>query len=117
MISKGTIIIDKIDTSEVQTIKAEYNDAKCFNMDEKGYFLIRIVDDLLEVGFCEELNKVKFIIRGKKPVDIYTTILRKGIIDKPDHAAYLGRELQKAYIAMKEGIPYVQDSELVFQND
>ncbi|TDA28915.1 MAG: hypothetical protein DSO03_07270, partial [Hadesarchaea archaeon] len=38
-------------------------------------------------------------------------ILEEGITD-PFHAAYLGRELQKAEIALKTGRSYVQEGEL-----
>ena len=32
----------------------------------------------------------------------------------PKHAAYLARELQKAYIALQQNIEYIQDDELDF---
>jgi len=99
-----------------KTIIAEYNDAKEFKLDPKGYFLIRINPDKkeIELGFCERPNEVKYVIKGKKPIDIYQTILREKIIDRPDHAAYIGRETQKAYIAIQLGLEYVQDDELDF---
>jgi dihydropteroate synthase len=66
------------------------------------------------VGFCGKRNTVEVKITGKKPLDIYQTILREKIIDRPDHAAYLGRELQKAYTALQLKKEYVQDDELSF---
>ena len=68
----------------------------------------------IEVGFCKKDNKIEIIIKGKTPIEIYQTILRENIIQKPDHAAYLGRELQKAYIALKQNKEYIQDEELDF---
>ena len=54
-------------------------------------------------------------VNGKKPIDIYQTIINKESLDiRKDHAAYLGRELQKAYIALKHDLEYVQDDELEF---
>lgn len=99
-----------------RTIKAKYDDLKEFVLDEKGYFLIRIVPEkkIIEVGFCGKRNIVEIKVYGKTPIEIYQTILREKIIDRPDHAAYLGRELQKAYIALQLGIAYVQDDELQF---
>ncbi|MBI2105482.1 DUF4346 domain-containing protein [Candidatus Woesearchaeota archaeon] len=41
-------------------------------------------------------------------------INKKKLNIRKDHCAYLGRELQKAYIALKKGIKYVQDDELKF---
>ncbi len=102
---------------EINVIKAEYDDMKEFVLDEKGYFLIRIVPEkkMIEVGFCGKRNTVEIKVYGKTPIEIYQTILREKIIERPDHAAYLGRELQKAYIALQLGIPYVQDDELDFK--
>ncbi len=100
--------------SDLQEIKAEYDDLKEFVMDDKGHFLIRInpAAKEIEVAFCPELNKVTVKIRGRKPLEIYQTIIKAGLLSKMDHAAYLGRELQKAYIALQKNIPYVQDDEL-----
>lgn len=102
---------------DIQTIKAEYDDLKEFVLDDKGYFLIRTIPEkkLIEVGFCGKRNVVEVKVYGTKPIEIYQTILKEKIIDRPDHAAYLGRELQKAYIALQLGIPYVQDDELILE--
>ena len=98
----------------IREIRAEYDDRKEFVLDEKGYFLIRIVPEkkMIEVGFCGKRNTVEVKVYGKTPIEVYQTILREKIIERPDHAAYLGRELQKAYIALQLGILYVQDDEL-----
>ena len=99
----------------VKTISAQYDDLKEFVMDPHGYFLIRINPEkkVIEVGLCQELNKVAVTVIGTKPLEIYQTIIKHHLISRFDHAAYLGRELQKAYIALQKGIPYVQDDELV----
>ncbi len=98
----------------VKRIQASYDDRKEFVLDPKGYFLIRIIPESksIEVGFCKQGNIVEAIITGNNPTEIYQTILREKIIERPDHAAYLGRELQKAALALELGLPYVQDSEL-----
>ncbi|MBI4151144.1 ferredoxin [Candidatus Woesearchaeota archaeon] len=102
--------------SSIREFTAVYDDAKEFVLDPKGYFLIRIIPEkqLIEIGFCGSRNTVEVKVTGAKPIDIYQTVLREHIIDRPDHAAYLGRELQKAYDALQLGIPYVQDDELDF---
>lgn len=115
--TKENVVDSRIKIKEdVKVIKARYDDLKEFVLDEKGYFLIRIVPEkkMIEVGFCGKRNTVEVKVYGKTPIEIYQTILREKIIDRPDHAAYLGRELQKAYIALQLGISYVQDDELVF---
>ncbi len=113
--TKENVVDSRIKIKEdIRVIKARYDDLKEFVLDEKGYFLIRIVPEkkMIEVGFCGKRNTVEVKVYGKTPIEIYQTILREKIIDRPDHAAYLGRELQKAYIALQLEIPYVQDDEL-----
>ena len=114
------IVGNKVNEESVKEIIAEYDDAKEFVLDPKGYFLIRINKDMqtIEVAFCNELNKILFKVVGKKPIDIYHTIFNKeNLVIRLDHAAYLGRELQKAYIALKNSINYVQDDDLDFGNN
>ena len=100
----------------IREIRAVYDDMKEFVLDEKGYFLIRIIPEknMIEVGFCGKRNTVELKVFGTKPIEIYQTIIREKIIERSDHAAYLGRELQKAYTALQLRIPYVQDDELDF---
>ena len=99
----------------VKEIIAEYDDAKEFVIDNEGYFLIRLdrENKNIEVAFCKERNTISSKVIGKKPIEIYQTILNKEKLPiRKDHAAYLGRELQKAYIALKYDLDYVQDEEL-----
>ena len=109
-----------VDVTEdgVKEVAAEYDDEKEFVIDKKGYFLIKLDrrSKNIEVAFCNEKNKIVLKVIGKKPIDIYQTILNKEKLDiREDHAAYLGRELQKAYTALKFNIDYVQDDELVLK--
>ncbi|MDL5502347.1 MAG: DUF4346 domain-containing protein, partial [Candidatus Methanoperedens sp.] len=48
-------------------------------------------------------------IAGSTAKDILDTIVRRGLISRLDHAAYLGRELMKAEIALKFKRSYSQD--------
>jgi len=99
-------------------IKAEYDDMEEFVIDPAGYFLVRVDREkkLIEVGFCKKRNIMEIAATGKKAIDIYQTILREKIITRPDHAAYLGRELAKAEIALENNLEYVQDDKLVLKN-
>ena len=106
-----------VDTTTLKVIQAQYDDLQEFVMDPKGYFLIDIDREKKEimVGFCPQTNKVSVKIVGTKPLEIYQTIIKEGLISRYDHGAYLGRELQKAHIALQEGIIYIQDDELDFE--
>lgn len=105
----------KVEEDKVKEVIAEYDDTKEFIIDGKGYFLIRLdrKNKNIEVAFCKEKNKITLKIIGKRPIDIYQTIINKEKLPiRKDHAVYLGRELQKAYIALNYNLEYVQDDEL-----
>ena len=113
------IVSTKLNVSdEHKEIIAEYDDLKEFVMDSKGYFLIKADKEKkeIQVGFCGSRNKVEVIVRGKKPLEIYQTIIKQGLVTRLDHSAYLGRELQKAYIALENNLEYIQDDELEIIN-
>tara|TARA_Y100000310_G_C20300807_1_gene631670 strand:- start:123 stop:440 length:318 start_codon:yes stop_codon:yes gene_type:complete len=78
--------------------------------DPSGYFLIRIKDEMIEVGHCTNDHKLVKVIRGKTPEEIVYKIIDLNLISSMDHAAYLGKELQKAALSIKLGFDYVQDS-------
>jgi hypothetical protein len=86
-----------------------------WRMDPKGYFLIRVNKDLgkIEAALCDvKENKVRIIIRGDNPMEVYTAMLNEELIGRMDHAVDIGCELEKAYIALKTGQEYVQDKDL-----
>jgi len=48
-------------------------------------------------------------IVGSTAKEIVDTIIERGLISRSDHAAYLGRELMKAELALKFKRSYSQD--------
>ena len=108
-------LFDKSQQAEnIEEIKGHYDELKDWKYDPKGYFLIRINRETkeIEVAHCKRNNIVEKVIKGKKPQDVFFTICELGLISRTDHAAYLGKELEKAYLALKYNIEYVQDEEL-----
>ena len=101
---------------KVEEIEGSYNEIKDCVLDPDGYFLIKIDKEnkKILVGFCKENNKILVKITGKKPADIYHAVIKKELIKNKHHLAYLGRECQKAYIALQQGLDYTQDEELDF---
>ena len=87
-----------------------------WTQDKKGYFLIKLDRrrKVIIVGFCKTIGVVSCIIEGKMPQEIYEWVAKNRLIERPEHYAYLGKELHKAYVALKLKKRYVQDSELDF---
>jgi len=104
------------DADDASVIEASYDRIKDWKMDPKGYFLIKVDREkkLIEVGYVQKDNRVEKIIVGKIAMEVFNTIIREELISLLQHAADLGAELQKAEIALKENIEYVQDDPLDF---
>lgn len=96
---------------DVKEIIATHETEKEFVMDERGYFVITIKPDKNEI-VCEHYSKdkkIQNVIKGKNAEEICATVTRLNLVSRTDHAAYLGRELQKAEIALKNNLPYEQE--------
>ena len=93
----------------VQVIKGSYDDLNDWVLDPTGYFLIRIKDNQLEIAHCKKVGVIDRVITGNRPQEVYFTAIKEGLVSRLDHAAYLGKELQKAYDCLKAGREYVQD--------
>jgi hypothetical protein len=85
--------------------------------DPKGYFLIRINKKTrkIEVGFVNNEHEIIFQINGVTPQQIYHKLVSMDLTLRPEHWAYLGKELEKCFISLNENIEYVQDSALNFK--
>ena len=103
-----------VKTGQAADVTGSYDELKDWRMDPKGYFLIRVdrTRGVVEVGHCGKLNTVDVKITGRTPQEIYFTACEQGLLSRLDHAAYLGKELAKAFLALKHGWMYVQDEEL-----
>ncbi|RME52797.1 DUF4346 domain-containing protein [Candidatus Woesearchaeota archaeon] len=96
-----------------KTLVVDYHPSY-WSQDPKGYFLIEVdhIKKRILVGFLSNKGEPQWKVAGKRPVELYYTILRAGAVSKMEHAAYLGEELAKAYIALTHGLKYVQDEDI-----
>lgn len=85
--------------------------------DPNGYFTVKPFPEegVIKVRYYTNDHQRKYLFVGKTPQEIYFTIFKRGLVSKLDHAAYLGKELEKAYLALKYGFTYVQDDEMVLR--
>jgi tetrahydromethanopterin S-methyltransferase subunit A len=102
------------DKQPSKTIKAAYDSRKEWMMDPKGFFTIKPFPEegIIRVRYYDAKHKLIYLIEGTNAEQVYNTIIREGLISLLAHAAYIGSELQKAEIAMKFNLPYVQDDPL-----
>ena len=83
--------------------------------DKTGWFNVHVDRDekkVVAVFYPSGSKEPNIVIKGDDARVVYQTILREKLITKLDHAAYLGKELEKAAIALKLGRVYVQDEPL-----
>ena len=113
-IEKGKTWVKK--QKKVSTFKVtqcpEYSHIRDYKQDPSCYLLINIDREKEEiiVKVCDYKNQVLEEFRGKMAQQVYNCILnQRGYVTRLDHAAYLGKELKKAEIALKTGKDYLQE--------
>jgi tetrahydromethanopterin S-methyltransferase subunit A len=81
-------------------------------LDPSGFFIIypRKDEGNIYLEHYRADGTLNEIICGEDPVFITSTAIARGLVSKLDHTAYLGRELEKAYLSMIYGFQYIQDS-------
>ncbi len=104
-------------SKEIPVVYAGWDYRKEWTVDEKydeNWFVINVDYEKKQIiadhytGYGEETQQCCKII-GVKAEEIAAEIVKRGKITKLYHAAYLGKELQKAETALKQGKKYVQE--------
>jgi len=102
--------------SQVETIQApEYDEETSWQPDPMGFFTILVSGDSIIAEHYSAQKKLLRKIQGRSAKDIYSKIISLGIVSTYGHAAYLGKELQKAEFALRNNIQYEQDKDLKFK--
>lgn len=83
-------------------------------MDPMGYFVIYVESSRGVIRMEHYTNNGVFqaAIEGKTHMEVCCPAIERGWVSRLDHAAYLGRELCKAELALKSGHSYIQDAPL-----
>jgi tetrahydromethanopterin S-methyltransferase subunit A len=89
-----------------------------WNPDPKGYFTIRpfFSHKKVFIRYYDSKDTLKCTFAGTKTLQIIQSIIERKLISRLGHAAYLGKEIEKAVIALKNKLDYVQDKELQLKN-
>ncbi len=80
-------------------------------MDKAGYFVILPLQEkgTISVEHYSYDDKLLRTIEGKDARSLYWTVIENNWVTQLLHAAYLGKELEKAELALKYGLKYSQD--------
>jgi dihydropteroate synthase-like protein len=81
--------------------------ARSYVMDPAGSIRISVADGKI-VAWHQ-----RTAVAGQKAAEVLNTLIDLGLVSTLDHAGYLGRELQKAELALTLGRSYVQDEPLL----
>ncbi len=93
-------------------VKAKTKSKHAIRLDKAGYFVIMPSKKkkVILVEHYSNDNRLLRTIQGDNSRDIYLTIIDNKWVSALDHAAYLGKELARAEMAMKKGTKFVQDA-------
>lgn len=80
-------------------------------LDKTGFFIIhpKPEGDWLIVEHYKNSGAPTCVIEGNDPAAICAEIIDRGLVSQLDHAAYLGRELERAKLSIKLGFAFTQD--------
>lgn len=79
-----------------------------FIYDSKGFWNIFVHKSEIVAVLCTGKGP-QIVIKGRSAEEICYEIIERGLASELTHAAYLGRELQKAELALRTGKGYQQD--------
>src|ERR1700732_2815362 len=87
---------------------------KQLKLDRAGFFIVlpQPQKRLIVCEHYENNGRLTHIIEGRQAALIAATLVERGFVTQLDHAAYLGRELAKAEVALSNGTTYEQDAAL-----
>ena len=79
--------------------------------DPAGYFVIDLLPDrkLIRLEHYTNDHRLTSVMEGENARDLCLSAIRKGLLSRLDHAAYLGRELGRADDALRRGERFTQD--------
>lgn len=99
--------MQKPDISNAKELSVKKNN-KEVNLDTAGYFLIRLNNNQIEIGFCNNQHQMIYQWASDSALDLSKAIANQKLNISTEHALYLGRELQRAETALNNHQKYIQ---------
>ena len=76
---------------------------------------LEIIDGKIKIEHISPTNEVLGVYEGETALELRDILISENLFGNPAHALYLGTELMKAEIALKNGLEYEQDTPLRFE--
>lgn len=98
----------------VEVVEARPDDRADWRYDARGFFLIFVDRQAARIHaehYAQD-RKLLRIVAGRTAQEICHTLVRLELVGELAHAAYLGRELDRAETALRLGLRYEQDRPL-----
>jgi tetrahydromethanopterin S-methyltransferase subunit A len=95
----------------VQRVVAPTRISHEYQHDKAGKFIIGTDASSILVEHYNSKGELLRLIQGSSARDLCILLIRNGWVSRLDHAAYLGRELALAEIALQQGAPYERKDE------
>lgn len=86
-----------------------------FKSDQKGFFVVHVDGrrKKIVVDHYSYDRKIGGRFLGDTAEGLCDTLIERGLVSHLEHSAYLGRELAKAEVALRNGLRYRQDRDLL----
>ena len=99
---------------EVETIDCGHRESIDYQADPAGFFVIQIDSEAKQIVVEHYSTDFKLLrrLQGDTALRVYSTVIRNRWVTVMGQAAYLGRELCKAELALQHGWTYEQNKEL-----
>jgi len=83
------------------------------DIDPMGLFRIRVDRYSKRIEMLYMGRKGLLLLRSSNPKALLYEVIKRGLVSRPQHLAYLGYELAKAEIALRLGKSYIQDEPVI----
>ncbi len=101
--------------SPVEAVVSWHKESLDYEEDPAGFFVIQVNHELGRIEVEHHSNDLELLrmLSGTTALEVCSTIIRGGWVTVFGHAAYLGRELQKAETALRREWIYEQNKDLI----
>jgi tetrahydromethanopterin S-methyltransferase subunit A len=108
----GFVVQGHDTTLGVQRVIAPTSISHDYQHDKAGKYIIGTTEKAIVVEHYNSKGELLRLVEGGSARDLCIMLIRNGWVSRLDHAAYLGRELALAEIALEQGKPYERKGEI-----